>query len=228
MSPTTSSSNGAYEASRVLKSAPGSLLSLVGYNSGPAQFIQLHDATSVPANTTAGVAEVFTVAFTGLTGADVAGDYLTAEDSKGAVAFVFAIAGTPVDVSAIPGRIVWVYVLAADVAAVLGSKFRSAADSLLDFTATLATATVTVTNVNTGARTNAAAGTSGTTVTTTVAGVTAIGIPICTFAVPTLSNFSLDYPAGLPFRNGIVVCNSTTGPTKTLGSADCYFTGTTA
>jgi len=92
----------AYEASHVLKASAGTLISLVGYNSGPAQFIQLHDAATLPAN---GVA------------------------------------------------------------------------------------------------------------------------PAAVFTVPALGNFSLDFPVtGCPFTTGIVVCNSSTGPTKTIGGNDCYFT----
>lgn len=50
-------------------------------------------------------------------------------------------------------------------------------------------------------------------------------IPILTFTVPAQSNFSLDIPlTGLPCASGISVSNSSTGPTKTIGSADCYFT----
>jgi hypothetical protein len=58
---------------------------------------------------------------------------------------------------------------------------------------------------------------------TTVPADTAV--PVLVFTVPASSNFSYDVPVtGLPFSTGIAVANSSTGPTKTVGSADCYFT----
>lgn len=50
-------------------------------------------------------------------------------------------------------------------------------------------------------------------------------VPEMTFTVPATSNFSFDIPlTGMPFAIGIVVANSSTGPTLTVGSADVYFT----
>ena len=50
-------------------------------------------------------------------------------------------------------------------------------------------------------------------------------VPIATFTVPATSNFSLAIPiSGLPMTTGITIGNSSTGPTKTVGSADCWFT----
>lgn len=50
-------------------------------------------------------------------------------------------------------------------------------------------------------------------------------VPTYVIFVPADSNFSLDIPlSGAPFTNGIVVANSTTLATLTLGSADSWFT----
>lgn len=49
--------------------------------------------------------------------------------------------------------------------------------------------------------------------------------PIAVITVAASSNFSMDFgPLGIPCSTGITICNSTTGPTKTIGAANCYFT----
>jgi hypothetical protein len=50
-------------------------------------------------------------------------------------------------------------------------------------------------------------------------------VPVLTIPVATGASFNIDFGAyGMGFSVGIVVCNSSTGPTKTIGAADSWFT----
>lgn len=49
-------------------------------------------------------------------------------------------------------------------------------------------------------------------------------VPTISFKVMAGKNFSLAIPReGIPLGTGLVVCNSSTSATKTIGSADCLF-----
>jgi hypothetical protein len=48
-------------------------------------------------------------------------------------------------------------------------------------------------------------------------------VPACVFTIAGVSNLPVQYLPGRTFLNGCVLVNSSTGPTKTVGSADCWF-----
>lgn len=48
-------------------------------------------------------------------------------------------------------------------------------------------------------------------------------IPVVTFTVATVANFGANWIPPRTFRTGCWIANSSTGPTYTAGSADCFF-----
>lgn len=220
----------AYEASRVVSDAPALLMSLHGYNSkGSAQFIQVHDSATVPSEAVTGVAEVSTADTTGATPAGLADTYFLLSGAAGGyyVWFNLDAGGTDPAVSGRTG--IEVAIATGDSESQLATKLATAIDGEDDFGASPSTNVVTITDAATGARTDIADGDSGLTLAVDTQGVTAIAaaVPLLVITVPAASNFSVQLPAtGLWCRSGISVCNSSTGPTKTIGSADVFFTAT--
>jgi hypothetical protein len=49
-------------------------------------------------------------------------------------------------------------------------------------------------------------------------------VPLFSFALPANSGVGFGFqPNGRQFQGGLVLCNSSTDATKTIGSADCFF-----
>lgn len=51
-------------------------------------------------------------------------------------------------------------------------------------------------------------------------------VPLGIFYLAANTGILADWGDGLPCSTGIVICNSSTGPTKTIGSADIFVTAT--
>lgn len=215
--PTSTVSSTAYETSHIIKTGPGKLMLLMGYNSkGSAQFIQLFDGTAAPA------AEVSTATFTGLTAVGLGNKYFLINAPAGAFYVWFNLDAGGVD-PAPGGTGIEVAVTTGDSATTIATAIKTAVDAEAAFVSTNVGAVVTITNAAVGSVTDIDAGDSGASVAVTTQGTS--NAPAAVFTVPATSNFSLAIPGeGLPFSTGIFVTNSSTGPTRTVGSADCYFT----
>lgn len=222
------SSSAAYEAGRVVKASPGTLFQLSGYNfKASAQFIQVHNTAAVPSDVVTGVAEISTVDTTGLTPAGLDGTYFLISGAAADyyVWFNLDAAGTDPAVTGKTG--IEVTITTGMTEAQLATALASALDAEDAFAATPSTNVVTITDGATGARTDIADGDSGLAVAVDTQGVTAIGaaVPVLVVTVAASSNFTITLPdSGLYLGTGISVCNSSTGPTKTAGSADVFFT----
>lgn len=217
-------SSTAYESSHVLKAEPGALLHLQGYNSkASAQFIQVHNSATVPADLTA---EVSTCNLGSRTPAQLANKYFTISSPTVNYYVWFNLDSGGVDPALAGKTAIPVAISTGNTGAQMATAAAAAIDALAAFVSTANSTTITITNAVSGAATDIAVGDSVTTVAVTTQGADS-AVPAIVITVAASSNFTIALPAtGLPFSTGISVCNSSTGPTKTIGSADCFFTAT--
>jgi hypothetical protein len=212
----------AYEASRVVKAAPGTLLQLSGYNSkASAQFIQVHNSATVPANLTA---EVSTCNLGARTPAQLANKYFLISSPTVNYYVWFNLDAGGVDPAVVDTTAIPVAISTGNSGAQMATAAAAAIDAEAAFVSTAGTTIITITNAATGSATDIAAGDSVTTVDVTTQGANS-AVPALVITAAASSNFTITLPAtGLYLSSGISVCNSSTGPTKTLGSADVFFT----
>ncbi len=220
-------SSTAYEASHVIATGIRTALWVHGYNSkGSAQFIQIHDAASVPGDLTA---EVSTCNLGSRTPAQLADRYFLISSPTVDYYVWFNLDSGGSDPAIAGKTAIPVAITTGNSVATMATATAAAIDALAAFVSTSGgTSTVTITNAVSGVATDIALGTltTGVTVTVTTQGIDS-AVPLAYITVPTVSNFDFLIPSGgLPCATGIVICNSSTATTKTGGSADCFFTVT--
>lgn len=213
----------ALAASLVGKAVPGRIYGVFGYNSkGSAQFIQLHDAASLPADTRA---EVSTCNLGSRTAAQLANKYFTISSPTVDYYVWFNLDAGGVDPAPTGKTAIEVAITTGDSTSTMATATAAAIDALAAFVSTANSTTVTITNAVAGDATDIGVGTLTTGVTVAVTTQGSTSCPLAVITAAAASNFSFPIPAkGILPTNGLVVCNSSTAGTKTIGSADCLFT----
>lgn len=225
----------AAEQQKVVKAKGGRLHSVLCFNgNAAARFLHIYNLSRAVTAAVSGVAEVSTIDFGGLTGADLEGTHFSFYSAAGLTQVSFVVDGVPVDEIAGAVAVIPVELEAADDA----EDIAAAVDAVLDvydtslFTTSVSTDTVTITQATTGARQNISAGDSGAAVATTTPGVDAVPSPLLSLVAilpvaagaTVVHSFSSGERLGLDLSEGIVLANSTAAQTYTAGSADSWFT----
>lgn len=216
----------AAEAARVLLAKPGALLLLAGVNNkNAAQFIQVFDAKVANVS----VAEISTIDFDALVGADLAGKSFTIAGDKNRLRVWFNVddeGADPTDTNA--GEVgIEVALAGDDTDEEIATAVAAALEAHADFTASATTTVATITHAVKGERVAIDAGDTEATVAVTTPGVNGFDdrAPVAVLKVPADSSFNFPLlGAEFQFEHGIVVANSSTLATHTAGSADCFFT----